>query len=66
MQLRVEVPANTRATVELPAAKLAEVWESGGPLAQARGITNAQEQEASVILEAGSGRYNFRYPVIPP
>jgi alpha-L-rhamnosidase len=66
MQLRVEVPANTRATVELPGAKLAEVRESGRPLAQAQGITNAEEQEASVILEAGSGRYNFRYPLNPP
>ncbi|HEX4153594.1 MAG TPA: glycoside hydrolase family 78 protein [Steroidobacteraceae bacterium] len=61
MSLDIEIPPNTRATVTLPGAKLAAVRESGGPLAHAAGITAGREEDSSVVLEAGSGNYHFRY-----
>jgi alpha-L-rhamnosidase len=66
MQLRVDIPANSWATVLLPAAVLSKVLESGKPLSQAQGITNAQQRAAAVVLRLGSGSYSFRYPVALP
>ena len=63
MQLSVEIPPNTRATVELPGARLAAVLESGLPLALAQGVTNTQELGSTVIFDSGSGRYSFSYPL---
>jgi alpha-L-rhamnosidase len=63
MQLRVAIPANSWATVELPGAMLSQVLESGKPLSQAQGITNAQQRATAVVLRLGSGSYSFRYPV---
>jgi alpha-L-rhamnosidase len=54
--LTIEVPANTTATVRLPTAKLDQVSEGGKALSGAR-----QEGEA-VIVEVGSGKYEFAYP----
>ncbi|MGE0100860.1 MAG: family 78 glycoside hydrolase catalytic domain [Blastocatellales bacterium] len=53
--LTVEVPANTRATVRLPKAKLDEVRESGNP------VQGRQDGE-TVEVRVGSGRYRFVYP----
>jgi alpha-L-rhamnosidase len=57
--LRVHVPANTRATVELPADAAARVTESGLALEQARGVSLVRRAEQQVTLEIGSGRYDF-------
>jgi hypothetical protein len=60
--LEVTVPANTHATVRLPDASLAQVTESGGPLADARGVTRAEQAGDVVVVEIGSGQYRFAYP----
>jgi alpha-L-rhamnosidase len=60
--LDVEVPPNTRATVRLPGAKLADVTESGRPLAGASGVTGQKQDGDAVVVEVGSGRYAFAYP----
>jgi alpha-L-rhamnosidase len=60
-ELVVEVPANTRATVWLPKAVLADVTEGGQALANARGVTGARQEGESVVTEVGSGRYRFTY-----
>ncbi len=54
--LSVEVPANTRATVRLPKALLADVRESG------KAIEGRQNGDA-VVIEVGSGKYRFSYPL---
>ena len=59
MTLRIEVPANTAATVRLPKAKLEEVSEGGKPLADRPDIPRAQQTEDAVVLEVGSGKYVF-------
>jgi hypothetical protein len=57
--LRVHVPANTRATVELPADAAARVTESGLALEQARGVSLVRRAERRITLEVESGRYDF-------
>lgn len=54
-----EVPANTTATMRLPHVRLASVRESGHPLAQATGISQARQQGDDVLAELGSGNYHF-------
>ena len=59
MTVRVEVPANTTATVRLPKAKLEEVSEEGKPLADRADILGARQSRDEVVLEVGSGKYVF-------
>jgi len=62
LDLRVEVPPNTRATVRLPQAQLASVTEGGQPLAGASGIGGPRQDGDAVVVEVGSGAYRFAYP----
>jgi alpha-L-rhamnosidase len=59
--LTVEVPPNSRATVRLPGALLRNVSESGKDLVSGYGITNVQQVGDYVVVEVGSGKYNFSY-----
>ena len=59
--LAVEVPANTRATVRLPGAKLGSVTEGGSPLGDGNGISGRRQDGAAAVVEVGSGRYLFSY-----
>ena len=59
MTVRIEVPANTTATVRLPKAKLEEVSEEGKPLADRADILGARQSRDAVVLEVGSGKYVF-------
>jgi alpha-L-rhamnosidase len=62
-ELSIEVPANTRATVRLPKAQLANVTEAGKALANGNGITNTQQSGEYVIVDVGSGQYKFAYTI---
>jgi alpha-L-rhamnosidase len=62
-ELAVEVPPNTRATVRLPKAKLAAVTESGKTLADGNGVTSRRQDGEATVVEIGSGRYRFAYPM---
>jgi alpha-L-rhamnosidase len=57
--LNVVVPANTTATVCLPAKDAASVTESGMPASQADGVKFLQQEEDAVDFEIGSGAYHF-------
>jgi alpha-L-rhamnosidase len=59
LTLKIEVPANTTATVRLPNAKLEEVSEGGKPLAGRTDISKARQAEDAVALDVGSGKYVF-------
>ena len=59
LTVRIEVPANTTASVRLPKAKLEEVNEGGKPLAGRADISGARQAEEGVVLEVGSGKYAF-------
>jgi alpha-L-rhamnosidase len=64
MRLEVAVPANARATVRLPGAALAGTTEGGLPVAQLPGVRAARQDGADVVVEIGSGRYEFTYPAV--
>ena len=57
--LAVEVPANTSATVCVPASDAAKITESGKPAASAEGVTFLRMENGHAIYQVGSGRYRF-------
>ena len=61
INLRLEIPANTTATVFLPGAKLDEVEEDGKKLKDVKTVANASQLGKLVRLQTGSGTYSFEY-----
>jgi hypothetical protein len=59
-QLRVSIPANTRATVYLPAKSLDAVTESRRALSRQEGIQFLRLEDGWAVLSVGSGDYEFR------
>lgn len=57
--MEVEVPANTTATVFVPAKSADDITESGAPLTQSKDIKLLETKEGSVKLSLGSGKYQF-------
>jgi alpha-L-rhamnosidase len=63
--LDVTVPANSTATVRVPAADAAGVTESGTPASQAEGVRFIRTEGAAAVYEIGSGTYKFRSRTAP-
>ncbi len=61
--LRIVVPANSKATVHIPAKSLEMVTEGGIPAANAEGVTFLRAENGETVLETGSGIYLFAFPV---
>ena len=59
LTMDVEIPANTTATVYVPAANAGEVTESGKPLAKQPEMNNDGYEKGYVRLQLGSGTYHF-------
>lgn len=59
LALQVVVPANTTATVCVPARDLAGVTESGKPAAQSADVKFLRQEKDRIVLQVGSGTYNF-------
>lgn len=59
LQLEVEVPANTTASVYIRGVTLSSVMENGKPLPSLKEIKNARQENADVVMELGSGKYLF-------
>ena len=57
MKVNVTIPANTRATIQLPGVG-GEVLESGAPAERTGGLTMLKEG----VFDAVSGEYEFVYP----
>lgn len=57
--LDLTVPANTAATVHVPAADPAAVEESGQPAAQADGVAVLPSEPGAAVYRVGSGTYHF-------
>ena len=57
--LRVAIPANTTATVYLPAADAAAVTESGQPAEKAPGVKPLRVEGNEAVFEVESGSYTF-------
>jgi alpha-L-rhamnosidase len=64
--LQLTVPANTTATVYLPADKAQHITESGKNIQQADGVTWIGMERGSAVLRVNSGKYFFRCHMRPP
>ncbi|MCX8156692.1 MAG: glycoside hydrolase family 78 protein [Verrucomicrobiae bacterium] len=64
-EYEVTLPANTTATLHLPANRLEGVLESGKPLNKARGVKVLGLENQRAVLELGSGSYRFTSVVTP-
>ena len=58
--LRVTIPANTTATVWVPASDAASVTEGSTPARRAEGVKFLRDEPGAVVFEVGSGTYEFR------
>ena len=58
-ELDVTLPANTAATVCIPAPSAAAVTEGGRPLAAAEGVKFLRLENGRAVLSVESGRYRF-------
>jgi hypothetical protein len=56
---KITVPANTTATLYVPAGSLDAVKESGLPASRARGAGFARMEPGRAVFEVGSGNHNF-------
>ncbi|MGP8200456.1 MAG: family 78 glycoside hydrolase catalytic domain [Limisphaerales bacterium] len=58
-KLKVTIPANTTATVVMPAADVSTILESGRPGEKAPGVKALRWPRALATFEVGSGTYDF-------
>jgi alpha-L-rhamnosidase len=59
LRLDVTVPANTTATVYVPAKSGESVQESGAPAAHAKGVKFARMEDGTAVFDVESGQYSF-------
>ena len=59
MMLDIEIPANTSATVYVPAGNAGSVQESGKPVSENKDIKVTGTEGNYVVLQTGSGVYHF-------
>jgi alpha-L-rhamnosidase len=59
LTMEVTIPANTTATVFVPAKDATSVCESGKPVAKAEGVKFTSWENGTVVFEVGSGTYTF-------
>jgi alpha-L-rhamnosidase len=62
MTLRVEIPANTFATIHVPTTEAAEVLEGGKPAGEAAGVIPFGVGDRAALYKVGSGSYAFVAP----
>ena len=58
-ELEMEIPANTTATVYLPATRKDKITEGGKSLAEAKSVKFLRMENNSVVLAVESGSYRF-------
>jgi alpha-L-rhamnosidase len=59
LALNISIPANTTATVFVPAKDAAAVTESAKPAAQSEGVKFLRMEGPAAVFEVGSGTYHF-------
>ena len=57
--IKTSIPANTNATILLPAVSADRITEGGKILSQNNFLKNLRISDGKVIMEAGSGEYVF-------
>ncbi len=63
--LEAGIPANSTATVHVPAAAATEVMESGQPAATANGVTFLRLEDGAAVFAVVAGRYRFTSGTTP-
>ena len=61
--LKVRIPANCRATIELPQPDPDKITENGIPVKSSQNIRTGKTSNGRIQLEVGSGEYNFTCPL---
>ncbi len=56
----IELPANTSATVLVPAQSVNQVTESNKPIGSTAGVRFREMQQGYAVVEIGSGEYRFK------
>jgi alpha-L-rhamnosidase len=59
--LKVSIPANTTATVFLPANSAKEVTESGVSAERSQGVKFIRQEAGRLVYEVASGQYDFHW-----
>lgn len=59
LDISINIPPNTTATVCLPEASLDQVCEGGKSLDDANGIICCSQEDDGVVVKVGSGQYKF-------
>jgi alpha-L-rhamnosidase len=59
LSLDIEIPANTTATVYIPASESTTITENGTDLSSVKDITVAGKEKGYTIVTLGSGSYHF-------
>jgi len=63
LSLKVEIPANTTATVYVPASSADQVSESGIKAEKAKGVKFLRMEKKAAVYHVGSGSYTFKSSV---
>ncbi|MCY3018323.1 MAG: glycoside hydrolase family 78 protein, partial [Planctomycetota bacterium] len=63
LSLKVAIPANTTATVYVPAKDAAAVTENGKAVGEAAGVKFLRMEGGAAVFTVGSGTYQFAAPV---
>jgi alpha-L-rhamnosidase len=61
LEMDVEIPANTRATVYIPAASIDSIKESDAALSSIKDVKVVGKEGSYVVVEVGSGKYHFSF-----
>ena len=59
-QWEITVPANTTATVYIPATNKAQVTEAGQKASSAKGVKFLKMEDDCAVYQVGSGNYSFQ------
>lgn len=60
LDLMVQIPANTTATIILPSTNQDDICENGRSLSESTDLQFIKQEPDRIFLAAGSGRYQFR------
>ncbi len=60
LTMEITIPANTTATVYIPARDVAGVTESGKPISKVKGVQFLRMENSDAIYVVGSGTYRFQ------
>jgi alpha-L-rhamnosidase len=63
LTMEITIPANTTATLHIPATSVKSITESGLPVDKAQGLKLIRMENGKAILNVGSGNYRFEIKI---